>query len=71
MGHINRLRPVLSLQLDSMILKIFSNLSNSLLPAENYSDKFYYSDKCQQCQNMLMHNCALLGKALVYFNPSQ
>lgn len=33
MGHINRLRPVLGLQLDSMILKIFSNLSNSLLPA--------------------------------------
>lgn len=31
MGQINELRPVLDLQLDSMILKIFSNLNNSIL----------------------------------------
>lgn len=32
-GQISGLRPVLSLQLDSMILKILSNLNNSILPA--------------------------------------
>lgn len=33
MGQIDGLRPVLGLQLDSTILKIFSNLNNPVLPA--------------------------------------
>lgn len=64
MGQINGLRPVLGLQLDSMILKIFSNLNSSILPAATLIN-------ASNARTCLKHSRALLQKSLVYFNPSQ
>lgn len=54
MGQIYGLSLVLGLQLDSMVLKIFSNLNNSVLCS--------YSNKRQQCQNMLITQLCSVAK---------